>query len=40
MTDALKLWDTYVVLGSIGGVYEIKRTRETGPQLPARPLLG
>ncbi|HEX3088915.1 MAG TPA: DsbA family protein [Ilumatobacteraceae bacterium] len=38
--DALKLWDTYVALGSIGGVYEIKRTRETGPQLPARPLLG
>jgi hypothetical protein len=38
--DALKLWDTYVVFGSIGGVYEIKRTRETGPQLPARPLLG
>ena len=28
--DALKLWDAFVVLGSIPGVYEIKRTREVG----------
>ena len=38
--EALKLWDAYVVLGSIRGVYEIKRTREVGPLLPARPLVG
>jgi len=38
--EALKLWDAYLVLGTIRGLYEIKRTRETGPQLPQRPLLG
>ncbi|MEP7202971.1 MAG: DsbA family protein [Ilumatobacteraceae bacterium] len=38
--EALKLWDAYVVLGSVTGVYEIKRTREVGPQLGPRPLLG
>ena len=38
--EALKLWDAYVMFGSIRGVYEIKRTRETGPQLPPRPRLG
>jgi DSBA-like thioredoxin domain len=38
--EALRLWDAYVVLGGIRGVYEIKRTREVGPQLPPRPLLG
>ncbi|HEY0519657.1 MAG TPA: DsbA family protein [Ilumatobacteraceae bacterium] len=37
--DALKLWDAYVTLGSIQGVYEIKRTREVGPILPPRPTL-
>jgi hypothetical protein len=35
--DALKLWDAYVALCSIDGVYEIKRGREVGPQLPSRP---
>ncbi|MEO7369430.1 MAG: DsbA family protein [Ilumatobacteraceae bacterium] len=38
--EALRLWDAYVVLAGINGVYEIKRTRELGPQLPPRPLLG
>jgi hypothetical protein len=38
--QALKLWDAYVALGTIPGVYEIKRTREVGPQLPPRPLVG
>jgi len=38
--DALKLWDAYVVLGSVAGVYEIKRSREVGPQLGPRTLLG
>ena len=38
--EALKLWDAYVVLASIRGVYEIKRSRDGGPQLPPRPLLG
>jgi hypothetical protein len=35
--DALKLWDAYVALCSIDGVYEIKRGREVGPQLGPRP---
>ena len=35
--DALKLWDAFVTLGSIAGVYELKRTREVGPLLPPRP---
>ncbi len=34
---ALELWDAYVVLGSIDGIYEIKRTRDVRPLLPARP---
>ena len=38
--EALRLWDAYLLLGSIRGVYEIKRTREVGPLLPPRPLLG
>jgi hypothetical protein len=38
--QALKLWDAFVALGTIPGVYEIKRTREVGPQLPPRPLVG
>ncbi len=37
--QALELWDVLVALGRIPGVYEIKRTREVGPQLPARPQL-
>lgn len=38
--EALRLWDAFVTLGSITGVYEIKRTREGERQLPPRPLLG
>jgi DSBA-like thioredoxin domain len=38
--EALKLWDAYVVLGSIRGVYEIKRTRDVGPLIPPRPVVG
>ena len=38
--DALKLWDAYVVLGSVSGVYEIKRAREVEPLFGPRPLLG
>jgi len=38
--EAVKLWDAYVALGSVSGVYEIKRTRAVGPQLGPRPLLG
>ena len=38
--EAVKLWDAFVTLGNISGLYEIKRTRDVGPQLPARPLLG
>ena len=35
---ALELWDAYVVLGSIDGIYEIKRTRDVRPMLPPRPV--
>jgi len=38
--DALKLWDAYVTLCSIDGVYEIKRGRDVGPQLGPRPHIG
>ena len=38
--EALKLWDALVTLGSLSGVYEIKRTREGERHLPPRPLLG
>lgn len=37
--EALKLWDAFVVLGSIPGLYEIKRTRDVGRHLPPRPLV-
>ncbi len=37
--QALQLWDAFVVLGNISGVYEIKRTRDMRPQLGPRPLL-
>jgi hypothetical protein len=37
--DALKLWDAYVTLCSIDGVYEIKRGRDVGPQFGPRPQL-
>ncbi len=30
--DALKVWDAYSLLTEVEGVYEIKRTREVGPQ--------
>ncbi len=35
--DALRLWDAYVTLASIDGVYEIKRTRTVGPTFGPRP---
>jgi hypothetical protein len=35
--EALKLWDAFVTLGSIGGIYEIKRSRDAGRVLPPRP---
>lgn len=35
---ALELWDAYVVLGSIDGIFEIKRTRDVRPLLPPRPV--
>ncbi|MEP7115519.1 MAG: DsbA family protein [Ilumatobacteraceae bacterium] len=38
--EALKLWDAYVVLGSIHGVYEIKRARDVDPLFGPRPTLG
>ena len=34
---AVRLWDTFVALGEFDGLYEIKRTRRTGPQFGARP---
>ena len=30
--DAVKVWDAYQLLTEVEGVYEIKRTREVGPQ--------
>jgi DSBA-like thioredoxin domain len=38
--EALKLWDIFVALGTVAGVYEIKRSRNVSPLLPPRPLLG
>jgi hypothetical protein len=35
---ALELWDAFVVLGSIDGIYEIKRTRDVRPLMPSRPV--
>ncbi|MEO8264591.1 MAG: DsbA family protein [Ilumatobacteraceae bacterium] len=35
--QALELWDAFVVLGSIDGIYEIKRSRDVRPLLPPRP---
>ncbi len=35
--DAVKVWDAYALLCQVEGVYEIKRTREVGPQMGARP---
>jgi 2-hydroxychromene-2-carboxylate isomerase len=37
--DALRLWDAYVTLASIDGVYELKRTRTVGPTFGPRPEL-
>jgi hypothetical protein len=37
--QALALWDAYVTLNNIPGVYEIKRSREVGRLLPPRPTL-
>jgi 2-hydroxychromene-2-carboxylate isomerase len=30
--DALKVWDAHVLLSQVEGVYEVKRSREVGPQ--------
>jgi protein-disulfide isomerase-like protein with CxxC motif len=35
--DALKLWDAFQALSELDGVYEIKRSRSTGPQFGPRP---
>lgn len=37
--EALELWDAFVTLGRIQGVYEIKRTRTVGALLGPRPQL-
>ena len=36
---ALRLWDAFVALGEFDGLYEIKRSRRTGPQFGPRPEL-
>jgi len=33
---AVRLWDAFVALGEFDGLYEIKRTRRTGPQFGPR----
>jgi len=35
--DALVLWDAFVTLGHFEGLYEVKRTRSTGPVFGPRP---
>ncbi len=35
--DALVLWDAFVSLGRFEGLYEVKRTRSTGPVFGPRP---
>ena len=35
--DAVRLWDAYVTLASIDGVYEVKRSRSVGPTFGPRP---
>ena len=37
--DAVRLWDAYVTLASIEGVYELKRTRTIGPSFGTRPTI-
>ena len=37
--QAVQLWDAFVVLGGIQGIYELKRTRDVAPLLPPRPQL-
>jgi DSBA-like thioredoxin domain len=34
---AVRLWDTFVALGEFAGLYEIKRSRDTGPVFGPRP---
>jgi len=36
-TDALELWDAFVTLGRFEGLYEVKRSRTTGPIFGPRP---
>jgi 2-hydroxychromene-2-carboxylate isomerase len=38
-SDALRLWDVFAELLTIPGFWETKRTRTTGPELPARPVV-
>jgi len=38
--EALKLWDAYVTICQIDGVYEIKRGRDVGPMFGPRPQIG
>lgn len=38
-SEAAALWDAFVALNSFDGVYEIKRTREVGPQFGPRPVM-
>lgn len=35
--DALVLWDAFVTLGQFGGLFEVKRSRTTGPIFGPRP---
>lgn len=35
--DALIVWDALVAMSRVDGVYELKRTRQVGPQFGARP---
>lgn len=34
---ALVLWDAFVILGQFGGLFEVKRSRTTGPIFGPRP---
>jgi protein-disulfide isomerase-like protein with CxxC motif len=35
--DALKVWDAFVLLTEVEGVYEVKRSRHVGPEFGPRP---